>query len=65
MVEDRSTWRHLIKEGINHAGNTRNMRQVENRNIRKAMDTVVLPDTIFKCDRCDKDCHLKIGLFSH
>ena len=28
MVQDRSTWRHLVKEGIRHAENTRNMRQV-------------------------------------
>ena len=28
MVQDR-TWRHLVKEGIKHAENTRNMRQVE------------------------------------
>ena len=25
MVEDCSTWQHLIKEGIKHAENTRNM----------------------------------------
>ena len=24
MVEDRFTWRHLVKEGIKHAENTRN-----------------------------------------
>ena len=39
MVKDRSTWWHLVKEGIKHA--------------------------IFKCERCDKDCHSKICLFSH
>ena len=57
MVKDRSTWRHLVKEGIKHAENTRNMRQVEKRNISKAMGTVTLPNTNFKCERCDKDCH--------
>ena len=61
MVKDRSTWRHLVTEGIKHAEHTRNMRQGEKRNIRKAMDTVTLPNTIFKCERCDKDCHSKIG----
>ena len=25
MVEDRSTWQHLIKEGIKYAANTQNM----------------------------------------
>ena len=43
MVEDSSSWRHLVKEGIKHAENIRNMRQVEKRNIRKAMGTVALP----------------------
>ena len=64
MVKDRSTWWHLEKEGIKHAENTRNMQQVEKRNIRNAMGTVALPNTIFKCERCDKDCHSKIDVFS-
>ena len=45
MVKDRSTWRHLVKEGIKHAENTRNMRQVEKRYSRKAMGPVALPNT--------------------
>ena len=57
MVEDRSTWRHLVKEGIKHTEYTRNMRQVKKRNIRKPMGTVTLPNTVCKCERCDKDCH--------
>ena len=65
MVKDCFTWRHLVKEEIKHAENTRNMQQVEKRNIRKVMGTVALPNTIFKCERCDKDCHSKIGLFNH
>ena len=39
MVKNRYTWRYLVKEGIKHAENTQNMRQVEKRNIRKAMRT--------------------------
>ena len=35
------------------------MYQVEKRNIRKAMDTVPLPNTNYKGERCDKDCHSK------
>ena len=65
MVEDRSTWWHLVQERIKHAENTRNMREMEKRNIRKAIGTVALPNTVFKCERCDKDCHSKIGPFSH
>ena len=62
MVEDCSTWWHVVKEGIKHAENTRNMPHVEKRNIRKTMGTEALPNTIFKYERCDKDCHSKIGL---
>ena len=29
MVKDCCTWWHLVKEGIKHAENTRNMRQAE------------------------------------
>ena len=65
MVKDRSTWRQLVKEGFEHAEHTRNMRQVEKRNIRKAKHTATLPNTDFKCERCNKDCHSRIGLFSH
>ena len=62
MVKDRSTWWHLVKERIKLAEHTPNMRQVEKRNIRKAMGKVALSNTIFKCERCDNDCHSKIGL---
>ena len=65
MVEDCSTWQHLVKEGIRHAENTQDMQQMEKRNIRQAMGTEALPSAIFKCERCDKDCHSKISLFSH
>ena len=61
MVKDHCIGWHLVKEGIKHAENTQNVRQVEKRNIRKAMGTVAT-NTIFKCERCDKDCHSKIGL---
>ena len=47
MVKDRCTWQHLVKEAVRHAEHTRNMRQVEKRNIRKAMGTVTLPNTFF------------------
>ena len=46
MVKDRSTWQHLVKEGIKHAENTRNMRQVEKRYTRKAMGPVALPKEV-------------------
>ena len=51
MVKDRSTRQHLVKEGIKQAENTWNMRQVKKRNIRKAMGTVALVNTRFKCER--------------
>ena len=57
MVEDCSTWRHLVKEEIRHAENTRNMQQVEKRYIRKLMSTKALPRTLFKCKICDTECH--------
>ena len=56
MVEDRSTWQHLVKAGIKHAENTQNMQQVEKRNIRKAMTTLTLANISFQWKRCDKDC---------
>ena len=59
MVEDHSRWHHLVRDRIKHAENTRNMRLVEKRNIRKAMDTVTLPNTNFKYEIYDKDCHSK------
>ena len=65
MVKNCPTWRYLVKEGIKHAQNTRNLKPVEKRNIRKAMGTVALYNTIFKCERCDKAFLSKIGLFSY
>ena len=54
MAEDRTTWRHLIKDGIQHAENTRNTQQVEKRNVRKVKDTVAPAGTIFQCERCKR-----------
>ena len=45
-----------------HAENTQSMRQEGKRNIRESIDTETLRSTKFKCERCDKDCHSKIGL---
>ena len=62
MVEDRSTWQHLVKEGIKHAERTRNMQQVEKRNIRKAMGTVTLPKQFSNLKDVIKTVIQKLGL---
>ena len=61
MVDDHSTWRYLVKEGIKNAENTTSGEEQYQKN----HEHVTLPNTNFKCERCDKDCHSKIGLFSH
>jgi len=60
MIKDRSTRRQLVEEGLKHAENTRNMQKVEKRNIRKAMGTMALPNTIFKRETCNKDVIQKL-----
>ena len=58
MVKDRSTspkrGNQAFREYTKHATSGEEKYQTSHG-----------PNTIFKCERCKKDCHSKIGLFSH
>ena len=36
MVEDHTTWQHLVKAGIRHTENTQNIEQVEKEKYQKS-----------------------------
>ncbi|PIK34030.1 hypothetical protein BSL78_29151 [Apostichopus japonicus] len=63
LASQRSAWRVALKSGINRAEEDRCKKQASKREKRKAF--VSPPDTTFICDTCTKDCHSRIGLYSH
>jgi hypothetical protein len=65
IADNRSNWREEIKCGLKK-GETRLQQSAEEQRTRRKHSQNLTPaDSVFKCSHCDKDCHSKIGLFSH
>ena len=62
LATDRVEWRHTVRKGIKVADEKRGQAAAEKRSRRR--DTV-LAESLFICDRCNRDCHSRIGLHSH
>lgn len=64
-ANNRSLWRATITEGVKRAEVTRNSQQADKRAKRKARAASVPEQTIHICPKCSKDCHSRVGLYSH
>ena len=65
---DRSTWRATIKTGTQIADQKKVKQWEERRDQRQQRsEPTALPsqDVVFICSKCDRNCHSRIGLFSH
>ena len=66
---DRPLWRHAVKKGIGTAEEDRKVERDLKRERRKlkasCSDSNPLSCTKYVCKGCNKDCHSRIGLFSH
>ena len=69
MFDDHFTWWHLIKEGIPvpaYREYTKYMTSGEEKYQKgQPINTIILTNSIFKCEQCHTDCHSKIGHFCH
>ncbi|PIK34998.1 hypothetical protein BSL78_28183 [Apostichopus japonicus] len=65
IVVDRPSWRHEVKQGIDRAEQDRREQQDLKRQRRKESSSSSKEDTIHVCTDCAKDCHSRIGLYSH
>ena len=62
QANDRNEWRQLIRQGIEAAEDRRIAHQKEKRRRRKES---LHPASTFVCPECSRDCHSRIGLYSH
>ena len=65
VAEDRPLWRGTVREGVQRAEAVRHVQQTDRRAKRKARAVLVLAPTDFICCKCSKDCHSRVGLYSH
>ena len=63
---DRRNWRYEVRMGVKRAEAKREQQWHDKRERRRerADSEAPLP-TPFTCSNCDKDCHSRIGLYSH
>ena len=67
-AEDRATWRLLVKQGTKESEKERKEAATEKRAKRKERQQHpqhLQKASPFVCNHCTKDCHSRIGLFSH
>ena len=65
LAADRTRWRSSLSSHLKSGEEKLMSVAADKRARRKARDNTTRPDTTFTCDVCDKDCHSRIGLYSH
>ncbi len=65
VAADRLSWRHAVNQGIQRAEQDRRLKHNLKRQKRKASSSSTLKLSTFICTDCTKDCHSRIGLYSH
>ncbi|XDV13285.1 hypothetical protein PO909_001723 [Leuciscus waleckii] len=64
-AEDRSTWQLGVRQGIQKAEETKNKNLAANRVRRKEKQLQPQQALSFTCRKCHRDCHSRVGLYSH
>ena len=62
---DRDAWRHTVKVGLSLYEETQGVKVEEKRLHKKTVCLASRPTTAFTCCKCGRDCHPRIGLYSH
>ena len=65
LAADRTKWRSALKQHLNTGDDKLMAAAADKRARRKEGSSSIRPETINRCDVCNKDCHSHIGLFSH
>ena len=65
LAADRSGWKYTLTTGLD-AGE-KNLRQLADKKRARRKQKQLQPpaDNPFKCSNCDRDCHSRVGLYSH
>nr|KAG5691627.1 hypothetical protein BaRGS_023798 [Batillaria attramentaria] len=64
-AEDRQLWRVTVSEGVKRAETARDDQLADRRARRKARAASVSAPTSYICMKCSRDCHSRVGLYSH
>ena len=64
-AEDRAAWRLAVRRGAREAEETRTAHLHERRARRKTAQQQPQQASLFVCSKCSRDCHSRVGLFSH
>ena len=62
---NRVLWRASVKTGLRNAELSRAEHLVNKRDARKKRAATVPTSSIFICSNCQRDCHSRVGLYSH
>ena len=65
LAADRMKWGSALKQHIKTGEYKLMAAAADKRARRKEGSSSIQPETIHRCDVCNKDCHSNIGLFSH
>ena len=65
VADDRPAWRYAVKQGTEFADEARTTAALQKRTRRKERQQQPQQPTTFCCTRCGRDCHSRVGLYSH
>ena len=65
LADDRSGWRSTLNKHLKSGEEKLMNEAVDKRARRKERINSIRPETTHRCDLCDRDCHSRIGLYSH
>ena len=65
FAADRTEWRSALKQHLETEEEKLMAAAADKRARRKEGSSSIRPETTHRCDVCYKDCHSRIGLFSH
>ena len=64
-ADNRLLWKAAVNEGVRKAEDTRNNQLADKRAKRKTRTVLADAPTSYVCTKCSKDCHSRVGLYSH
>ena len=62
---NRSLWKQEVKKGLTKAEKEFREAAEVKRTKKKTKETPIHTNSVYTCDACGKDCHSRIGLYSH
>ena len=65
LAADRASWKQAVSSGLKRSEAKLRESAEDRRTKRKERQHTPQVDSTFRCPLCNKDCHSRVGLFSH